>query len=375
VPRYHPSRSPSVLPLLPLLLLSSCGPTEVLVGDSPGISRIVAGVLGVTHTPTIPDPAETGDALEIPLGMPGGLAVFEDGSFYFGDRFRRRIGFVSASGQLAWPVGAGICGFPGPGSGAPDAVCLAKPGGLAWEPDGALLIADDGGHRVYRYDPVAGRVDVVLGTGQRGQATEGEMARSAATDNPADVTIGPEGLVYVAERGNSRVVRVEPDGTLRVAVGGAGPGDAGDGGPARGAALNQPEGLAWIGDTLYVADGGNNRIRRVIRDTIFGYAGLGVAGFAGDRDAARVALFRDPGHLAVAGTLLLVADRGNHRVRIIRVGPDSIDTFAGTGAATPGLDLQPTGVTSIAGPAGVAAAGRLIFVSDSGGYVVRRVVR
>lgn len=382
VARNRRSTSPAVQPrlrrLLPLLLPLgpvACGATEVLVGDAPGVARIVAGVLGVTHALTVPDSAASGDALTIPLGMPGALAALDDGSFYFADRFRRRIGFVSAGGQLTWPIGAGVCPYPGLGSGAPRSVCLARLGGVALSPDGTVVIADEGADRVYRYDPAADQVTVALGTGQPGRAGDGTAAAAAATDAPVDVAVGPDGLVYVAERGNSRVVRLETDGTLRVVAGGDVAGDAGDGGPARAAALNQPAGLAWMGDTLYIADGGNNRIRRVVRDTIFAYAGIGAAGFAGDRGRAAAALFRDPGHLAAVGALLLVADRGNYRVRIIRVGPDSIDTFAGSGVPVPGPDLQPIGATGIAGPAGVAAVGRLVFVSDSGGSVVRRVVR
>jgi hypothetical protein len=79
--------------------------------------------------------------------------------------------------------------------------------------------------------------------------------------------------------------------------------------------------------------------------------------------------------LTVAGTLLFVADRGNFRIRLIRVGPDSIDTFGGTGSPSPGADLLAVGATGLAGPTGVAAAGRAVFMSDSGGFVVRRVVR
>lgn len=378
VPRDQTSRPPSarpLLPLLPLLLASACGPTEVLVGDAPGVARVVAGVLGVPYVVSFPDTAGPGDALDIPLGMPAGLAALDDGSFYFADRLRRRVGYVAPDGHLEWRVGRGACADPGPGSGDPTTVCLAGPDGVALAHDGTLVIADESGHRVYRYDPAAGRVGVVLGTGQPGRASNGAVAQAAPTDRPAAVTLGPGDLVYVAERGNGRVVRIEVDGSVTVVAGGDARGDAGDGGPARAATLLGPAGLAWMGDTLYIADGGTNRIRRVIRDTIFAYAGLGAAGFAGDRGAAQAALFDAPGHLAVVGTLLLVADRGNQRVRIIRVGPDSLDTFGGTGVATPGADLQPIGATGIAGPAGVAAVGRLVFVSDSGGYVVRRVVR
>jgi sugar lactone lactonase YvrE len=367
---------PPLAPLLPLLpLLCGCGPTEVLVGDAPGIARIVAGVLGVPHVLTFPDTASPGDARAIPLAMPAGIAAADDGSFYFADRGRRRIAHVDPDGHLEWPIGAGVCADPGPGSGSPTGVCLGGPNGLALAPDGTLLVADEDGHRVYRFDRSAQQVVVVAGNGQAGRATDGAAAAAAPTNRPADVAIGPDGRVYVAERGNGRVVRVASDGVLAVVAGGDVQGDLGDGGLARAATLIQPAGLAWIGDTLYIADAGANRVRRVIHDSIFAYAGLGARGFAGDRGGVGAALLDSPGHLVAAGTLLLVADRGNQRVRIIRVGADSIDTFAGTGATTPGADLEPVGTTGIPGPAGLAAAGRLIFISDSGGSVVRRVVR
>lgn len=355
--------------------LAACGPTEVLVGEAPGVSRIVAGVLATPYLPAFPYDAPTGDARGVLLGWPTGLAAFDDGSLYFADVVRRRIGRVDAAGAVAWPVGRGICNIPGPGFGIPEDVCLSTPAYLAAGADGSLYITDTRAHRVYRFDPVVGQVEVVLGTGAPGLAADGAVARTAPTDMPTGVAVGPEGALYVAEGRNHRVVRIGVDGLVAAVAGSGTVGAAGDGGPARDAQLRLPEGLAWMGDTLYVADAGNQRVRRLVRDTIFAYAGLGAPGFAGDRGPAAQALFRDPGALAVAGSLLFVADRANHRVRIIRVGPDSIDTYGGTGGATPGPDLMEIGRTAIVGPAGLAVGGRAVFVSDSGGAVVRRVVR
>jgi len=353
-----------------------CGPTEVLVGDAPGVARVVAGVLGAPYELALPDTISAGPAGATLLGAPVGIAGFEDGSFYLADRVRRRVGFVSADGRLSWPVGRGVlCTLGGAPSVLPSEVCLGGPAGLALAPDGTLLIADAGAHRVFRYDPVADRVLLVLGTGAAGVAVEGQPGAGSPTDQPVAVAQGPDGAVYVAEARNGRVVRVGADGLVRLVAGTGDAGDVGDGGPARDARLANPAGLAWSGDTLYVADAGNHRIRRVIRDSIFSYAGVGAAGFRGDGRGVGEALFRSPGALAAVGSLLLVADRGNLRVRIIRVGPDSIDTFGGTGASEPGPDQLEIGRTALAGPAGLAAAGRAVFVSDSGGFVVRRVVR
>jgi len=356
--------------------LAGCGTTEVVVGEAAGVARIVAGVLGQSHVVGFPDVASPGPATAAPIGSPTGIVGREDGSFLFADLIRRRIGAVTAGGDLSWPVGRGVCTVLGPAGTDPRALCLARPLGLALADDGTVLIADLSGHRVYRFDPAADAVAVVLGTGARGVAGDGAVAAQSPTDRPAAVTTRPDGSIYVAEAGNHRVVRIGADGGLTAFAGRAGTaGDAGDGAPAVDAALRAPAGLAWSGDTLFVADAGNHRIRMVVRDTIRAFAGLGAAGFAGDRGPAVAALFRDPGLLAVGGTLLFVADRGNRRLRIIRLGPDSIDTFAGTGSAVAGPDLLEAGRTAIAGPAGVAAAGRAVFVSDSGGFVVRRVIR
>jgi hypothetical protein len=363
--------------LVALVVLSAvpgCGTTEVVIGEAPGVARVVAGILGEAYEPTFPDPVGTGPATAQRIGVPAGLAGWADGRFAFADRVRRRVGVVSADGELTWPIGRGACLATGPDGPGADALCLDEPDAVA-AAEGVLFLTDRRGHRVYVVDVAANRVAVLLGTGLSGKAAEGEIAATAPTARPTAIGVGPDGAVYVAEGGNHRVVRVDGDGRISTFVGRGEAGDDGDGGPARLAGLRSPAGLAWRGDTLYVSDGGNHRIRRVVADTIRAFAGLGAAGFAGDRGPAGMALFDQPGALAASDGLLFVADRRNHRVRVIRLGPDSVDTFVGTGRTVPGPDLLEAGRTAIAGPTGVAAAARVVFVSDSAGHVVRRVVR
>ncbi|HEX9727417.1 MAG TPA: hypothetical protein VGA37_02795 [Gemmatimonadales bacterium] len=357
------------------LLLGSCGPTEVLVGDAPGVARVVLGVLGVPYAvSSFLDTAVVGDALKIPIGTSAGVAAAEDGSFYSSDPIHRRVAFVSSDGQVSWPIGRGICGFPGTGGPEAANLCLSLPTALALEADGGLLIADPGANIVYRYLPESGEVERVLGSGRVGLAADGSTAASSETNRPEDVAVGPDGSVFVAESGNNRVIRID-GGVIRVIAGTGAVGDSGDGGAAAEARLRRPEGLAWMGDTLYIADTGNNRIRRVIDGIIHAYAGLGAPGFAGDGTAAALALFARPGRMAAFGTLLFIADRDNNRVRVIRVGPDSIATFGGTGRYAVGENLLEIGRTALATPAGVAVAGRAVFIADSGAFVVRRVIR
>ena len=71
-------------------------------------------------------------------------------------------------------------------------------------------------------------------------------------------------MTYISDSGNNRVRVVGADGTLRTVAGSASPGDAGDGGPATEASLNEPQGLCLFrGDTLLISDHFNNRIKAV----------------------------------------------------------------------------------------------------------------
>lgn len=132
------------------------------------------------------------------------------------------------------------------------------------------------------------------------------------------------------------------------------------------AAFSNPSGLALApdGDTLYLADGTGNRVRKVITSTgeVTTYAGSGDTGLA---DGARnVASFNNPTAIALSpdGALLYVADTGNGRVRV--VGPSGVTTLA-AGA----------GADALVSPAGIAVSldGALLFVSDSERGLVRSV--
>ena len=362
--------------LSPVLL--GCGPTEVLIGDAAGIARVVAGVPGATRSADQIAVADTGGprpAVGAALGEPYDVVAFEDGSFYFSDRIARRVGFVSADGQLSWPVGIGPCGLARPQGIDPRRVCFRSPAGLAKEPGGGLLITDEDGQWVYRYLPNENRIEPVFGTGGPGIASDSEVATEARTFGPVDVGVGPDGSLYVVEDRNNRVVRIDAGGLIRIVAGTGIRGDSGDGSLAVEARLASPRGLEWVDDILYIADTGNNRIRRIVSDTIFRYSGLGAPGFAGDGESVSLALYNRPTKLAAVGELLFISDTDNHRVRAIRVGADSVVTFAGTGSTLLGPDLLEIGRTALAAPVGIAAAGRAIYIADSKHYVIRRVIR
>jgi len=165
--------------------------------------------------------------------------------------------------------------------------------------------------------------------------------------------------------------------TITTIVGSPGnPGFAGDSGSAVGSQLNFPFGLAMDkSGTLYIADGLNNRVRKVSGGVITTVAGNGTAGFTGDNASATSAELNNPTGVAVDSSgNLYIADSGNNVVR--KVANGTITTFAGSnsvGAGYSGDTGTATGA-QLNNPVGVAAdASGNVYIADAGNNVVRQV--
>jgi hypothetical protein len=143
----------------------------------------------------------------------------------------------------------------------------ATPGGrIALGPDGSIYVADTENFRLRRIDP-SGNIDTFAGTGVWGFAGDGGPATSAQLGRVADVAVGADGSIYIADTDNSCVRLVTPDGTISTFAGQCGQrGFAGDHGPAASALLDRPSGVE-IGPSgeVYIADTHNQRIRVVNR--------------------------------------------------------------------------------------------------------------
>lgn len=179
----------------------------------------------------------------------------------------------------------------------------------------------------------AERLDWLINTvaGGGSQDSRNDIPAKEAKLIAWDVVVAPDGSYYVAE--TARVIHVDKDGIIHNVAGDGIAGYSGDGGPAIDARLNFVVDIALASDgSLYLADNGNHRIRKVDKNgVITTIAGTGVAGFNGDDIPAASAMLRSPSAVAVDqnGTVY-VADFGNYRVR--RVGLDgTISTVAGNG--------------------------------------------
>jgi sugar lactone lactonase YvrE len=209
---------------------------------------------------------------------------------------------------------------------------------------------------------------VLAGDGVDG-VRDGDASRARFSD-PFGVAVSTTGTIYVADAGDANRIRgVSPDGTVATVAGGVAGFEDGRGASAR---FRGPSGLAIdAAGNLYIADTGNNAIRRITPDGIVAtVAGDGVAGF---RDGpGRDARFNGPIGLALdAAGRVIVADTYNDRIRLIATD-GTVSTLAGAG--TPGARDGDGRYALFDTPSGVAADGAgTIYVADTGNGAIRTI--
>ena len=313
-----------------------------------------------------------GLATNASLNRPLGVAVDGSRNLYIADANNNRIRKVSPDGIISTVAGSGTVGFSGD-EGPATTASVSAPSGVAVDAAGNLYVADANNHRIRKVS-LEGIITTVAGNGIQGFSGDGGPATSASLSWPRSMAPDEIGNLYIADVINNRIRKVSPDGIIST-VAGSGTGFAGDGGPAIRAALNQPNGVAVVGGTLYIADRDNGRIRQVSPDGIINtIAGIGLTNFSGDGGPAPLASLSQPLGLAVdaAGTLF-IADQFNHRVR--KVGATgTITTAAGTGTPAFSGDGGPATRASLYEPDGVAvdASGNL-YVADRRNYRIRKL--
>ncbi len=202
----------------------------------------------------------------------------------------------------------------------------------------SLYIADGRNNRVRRVDGQTGLIETVAGNGSVGFSGDGGSAVNASLNLPLDVARDTAGNLYIADLKNNRIRKVTPAGQISTFAGNGSSAFSGDNGLATQAALYAPYGVAVGPDGyVYIADLGNNRIRRVgpagcVPSTciITTVVGSGVAGYSGDGGPAAAAALRNPADVAFDGAgNMLIADWSNHRIR--KVSNGIISTIAGGG--------------------------------------------
>ena len=181
-----------------------------------------------------------------------------------------------------------------------------------------------------------GTITSVAGTGERGYLGDGGPAVAALLSEPFMCAFDSAGNLYIAEATNHCIRRVDQETGVIVTIAGTGDmGYSGDGGPAIHATLNQPYSLQVDSNgDVYVVDRLNYVIRKIDAATgiITTVAGTGEAGYSGDGGPATEAQFREPNDCFIDGRGgLLITDIQDQRVRRLDLSSGIITTFAGNG--------------------------------------------
>jgi hypothetical protein len=308
-----------------------------------------------------------GAAAAATFDRPSGVAVGSDGSIYVSDAAAHRIRRLQ-SGVVSTLAGGTAGAVDGTGSQAR----FRGPQGLTFGPGGALYVADTANHCI-RMVTTAGVVSTYAGVCGSSGLTDGSSG-AARFGAPQAIAVGPSGALYVADTGNNAIRKIAAG---RVTTLAASPG-------GNRTVFHVPNAIAVGADeTVYVTDSGHRSIKRV---STTGVVSTMIAdnpasapyhlpdwsgGGFNDGDTSRALAM--PGHgLSVIGSVLYFSDAGNDRIRRLDLGSGRVTTFAGSGRAR-----CEDGSGKVAGfeyPQGLGEGPGALYVADSCGAVRRIAV-
>jgi DNA-binding beta-propeller fold protein YncE len=307
---------------------------------------------------------------------------------YISDSQNNRIRAINGTtGVITTFAGNGTGWYGGDGGPATGAM-LHNPTGVAVNPaTGDVYISDNANNRIRKVTRTSGVITTVAGTGAAGYAGDGAAATGAQLNGPYGVAVDSFGNnLYIADTNNNVIRKVNfASGNISTVAGNGTVGNFGDGGLATSAQLYHPTGIALDGtdasNDLYIADSGNQEIRRVASATgvITTVIGTGNVGYTGCSvgpfgiPAAAVGLHTPTGISIDITRDFFIADYGNQCVRVIDAGTDA---FAlGNGVASYGGDGGPAANAELNYPTGVAAdaVAGVVYIADYGNHRVRAV--
>jgi DNA-binding beta-propeller fold protein YncE len=309
------------------------------------------------------------------VNNPYGLLIGPDRALYFCDLDNQRIRRLDLRTHRTTTIaGNGQRAYSGDG-GPATAASLNMPHEIQFDSAKNLYIAERDNHVVRRVDAKTSAISTCAGTGVPGFSGDGGPASRAQLRQPHSIAVDPKGRLLICDIGNHRIRRVDlSSGTIETHGGTGERQPTPDGAPVKGTPLNGPRTIAVTRDgDLYLALREGNAIYRIAGNTatIHHVAGTGEQGYSGDGGPARAARLAGPKGLAYGGRNLYVADTENHVVRRIELKTGIITTVLGTGQRGDGPEPDPLRCR-LARPHGVFvnAAGGL-YVADSEAHRIR----
>jgi uncharacterized protein (TIGR03437 family) len=267
-----------------------------------------------------------------------GLAVDAAGNVYIADTDNSRIRKVVPAGTIAAPTGVittfagtGTPGYTGDGGLASNAE-LNSPAGLAVDSAGNLYIADFGNYTVRKVD-TKGNITTVAGTGTWGYSGDGGPANKAELASPIAVAVDTAGDIYIADPGNANIREITPDGNIHTIV----------------SNIDAESIAVDAAGSIYFPNYLNSTVQKILTDgTQFTIAGNGTPGFAGDGGPATGAQLNSPYGVALDSSGdVYVADFANMAIRLLTPVSSSISVVSA--ASGVGLAISPGELVAIYG--------------------------
>ncbi len=298
------------------------------------------------------------------FNWPTGLAIDSDGTIFVADFSNNTVRVIKKDGTVTTIAGSGERGYA---DGRGRRALLHGPDNIALGPDGYIYVADADNRRIRKISK-DGTVTTVAGDGVRGYR-DGK-ALEARFAYPTGVAVDAKGNIYVADRGSHTVRKITPDGMVTTIAGNGVAGYAD--GIGKDSHLREPISLVAEGDgTVYVADSGNNAIRKITPDGVVSTIAGGLhEGYKDGKGLA--ALFFWPTGIALDSRgYIYVCDSMNNKIR--RVTPSGIVTTI-AGAVVQGFLNGPGYRARFNFPTGIAVApDGTIYVADSGNNAIRKI--
>ncbi len=300
-------------------------------------SGIISTIAG---TGTASYGGDGGAATMAQLSAPSGI-TFALGELYIADGGNNRIRKISPTGIICTIAGTGVQGYSGDG-GPATAAKLNEASFVAVDLRGNVYISDKYNYRIRKVD-TAGMITTIAGLGTLGFSGDGGAATAAKLNLVGGIDIDSSGNIYFSDIGNLRVRKVTPSGIISTVAGTGAAGFSGDGGPATAAQINYGEAVTVDhSGNLYIPEFAGNRVRKVdISGIISTIVGTGSQGYSGDGGPATAAELHTPTGVGLdSHGNIYIADILNHRIRKVAVAPIIIAAISGSSTVSIGSTIS-----------------------------------